>query len=177
MNLTRVAAWLFGAAVVGAWIASAASVSRGARVPRAPQRSAESAAVHNLAADVQAQTARLRQRLETAPVPKAPFRNPFMFAAREPKRPAARPAAPVVFTPPPPVAPVEPSLHLIGIAEKKAGDGVVRTAMMAAGDADNLIMATLGQTILGAYEVVAIGADAVELKDVATGATRRLVLR
>ena len=38
-------------------------------------------------------------------------------------------------------------------------------------------MVTAGQRILGIYDVVAIGVDAVELKHVATGATRRLALR
>jgi hypothetical protein len=81
------------------------------------------------------------------------------------------------FVPPPPVAVPEPSLQLIGIAEKKVGDVVVRTAMLAPGDADSLIMATAGQKILGAYEVVTIGVDAVLLKDLTTGEMRTLVLR
>ena len=78
----------------------------------------------------------------------------------------------------PPVAvPVEPRLQLIGIAEKKVGNAIVRTAMLTPGDADALIMATAGQQILGAYEVVTISADAVELKDLVTGATRTLLLK
>ena len=34
-----------------------------------------------------------------------------------------------------------------------------------------------GQRILGIYDVIAVGADAIELKHVATGAVRRLALR
>jgi hypothetical protein len=49
--------------------------------------------------------------------------------------------------------------------------------MLSPGDADALIMATVGQKILGAYEVLAVSIDAVELKDLVTGATRTLVLK
>ena len=72
---------------------------------------------------------------------------------------------------------MEPPLQLIGIAEKKVGDTLVRTAMLSPGDADALIMAKAGETILGAYEVVAVGVDAVELKDLVTGTSRTLVLK
>ena len=177
MQFTRLAAWLFAAAVLGAWFASAAGVPRAPRVPRTPPRTADTIAVEHLAADVQAQASRLRARLENAPAPKAPFRNPFSFSERPAPARAARPAPaqePVYVAPP--VAP-EPALELIGVAEKRAADGIVRTAMLMAGDGDNLIMATVGQKILGAYEVVTIGADAVELKDIVTGTSRRLVLK
>lgn len=171
---------MFAGAVATGWLASAAGVNRSARPPRTtPQRTPEAVALDNLVADVQTQAGRLRKRLETAPVPTAPFRNPFSFAERSaPVVRQSRPAvAPVpTFVPPPPVAP-EPSLQLIGIAEKKVGDVVVRTAMLAPGDADSLIMATTGQQILGAYEVVAISVDAVLLKDLTTGETRTLVLK
>jgi hypothetical protein len=141
--------------------------------------SADAVALDSLVSDVQTQASRLRKRLETAPAPNAPFRNPFSFAERAVAPPRASrpvPAPQPAFVPPPP-APVEPALRLIGIAEKKVGDGIVRTAMLSPGDADALIMATAGQKILGAYEVVAVGADAVELKDLVTGTTRTLVLK
>jgi hypothetical protein len=174
-------AWIFVAAVATAWLASAAGVGRTPYTPpRIPKPSPEAVVFEHLAADVQTQAARLRKRLESAPTPKAPFRDPFSFA----DRPAPVVRAPRPAPPPEPAAivaaapvPSEPSLQLIGIAEKKVGDAIVRTAMLTPGDADALIMATAGQQILGAYEVLAIGADAVELKNLATGATRTLVLR
>jgi hypothetical protein len=181
MQVSRLAAWMFAGAVATGWLASAAGVNRPARPPRTtPQRSPETVALDNLVADVQTQAGRLRKRLETAPVPTAPFRNPFSFAERS--APVARQSRSAIapaptFVPPPPVAVPEPSLQLIGIAEKKVGDVVVRTAMLAPGDADSLIMATAGQKILGAYEVVTIGVDAVLLKDLTTGEMRTLVLR
>lgn len=171
---------MFAGAVATGWLASAAGVNRSPRPPRTtPQPSSDAVALDNLVADVQMQAGRLRKRLETAPAP-TPVRNPFSFAERSApvvrqSRPAVAPAP--AFMPPPPVAAPEPSLQLIGIAEKKVGDVVVRTAMLAPGDADSLIMATAGQKILGAYEVVAIGVDAVELKDLVTGTIRTLVLR
>ena len=39
------------------------------------------------------------------------------------------------------------------------------------------MMAMVGQRLLSRYDVVAIGPDAVELKDLETGLPRRLVLR
>ena len=53
---------------------------------------------------------------------------------------------------------------------------MIRTAIMA-DEAENLLMATVGHTVLDRYRVEAIGADAVELKDVNTNAVRRIGLR
>ena len=170
---------MFVGAVACAWLASAAGVSRGARSDtRPPRPSPETLALDTLVTDVQTQAVRLRERMESAPVPKAPFRNPFSFAERAPAQRPARLQAPLPpIAAPAPVVPAEPPLQLIGIAEKKVGDTVVRTAMLSPGEADALIMATAGQKILGAYEVIAVSIDAVELKDLVTGATRTLVLR
>jgi hypothetical protein len=181
MQPSRVAAWIFVAVVAAAWLASAAGVSRNVRQPpRPPVDSPAVVAIDGLAAEVQTQAARLRQRLEGAPSPTPPFRNPFAFAERAPAparvAPAPKSPPPSDFVPPPTI-PAEPPLQLIGIAEKKIGDTVVRTAMLSPGDADALIMAKAGETILGAYEVVAVGVDAVELKDLVTGASRTLVLK
>ena len=90
MNASRVAAWMFGAAVLGAWLASAASDQRAAGSLRTAPPAAASPIDH-LATDVEAQAERLRQRLDTAPAPQAPLRNPFAFAPRV--QPVARPGA------------------------------------------------------------------------------------
>jgi len=178
MTGARFAAWILGAAVCGAWLASAAGVTREARVARATPRPPDAAQFDALAADVQAQAGRLRQRLAQAPAPREIERNPFRFAQRS--GPAIRRAAPhaapspdMPFTPP---EVREPALQLIGVAETHTKDGVVRTAMIAGGYND-LMMVTVGQRILGRYDIVAVGADAVELKDVQSGATRRLILQ
>lgn len=179
MNASRLAVWIVGAAVSGAWLASAAGITRQARVARVAPKPPETVQFDALAAEVQAQAGRLRDRLASAPAPSARNRNPFSFY----KEPAPR-RAPSVETradvQPEPALTVpevrEPALELIGIAETQKADGFVRTAMIT-GESDELIMVTAGQRILSRYDVIGVGADAVELKDIETGATRRLVLR
>jgi hypothetical protein len=175
MNASRLAAWTVGAAVFGAWLASAAGVTRQARAIRIAPRTAEAVQFDALAADVQAQTGRLRDRLANAPAPRID-RNPFSFSARPVRRvlaaEATTPAVPVPAT----VEVREPVLELIGLAETRKDEKLIRTAMITGGH-DELMMVTAGQRILGRYDVVAVGADAVELLDLQTGATRRLILR
>lgn len=174
MKASRLAAWIFGAAVCGAWLASAAGVSREPRIVRAPQRSTD-VRLDALAADVQAQAGRLRQRMAAAPAPETLDRNPFTFASRRQPAPRVKaPAAAPVVAQPPEIR--EPVLDLIGVAESKKDGTIVRTAMITGGY-DELMMVVAGQRILGRYDVVAVGADAVELKDLETGVIRRLVLR
>lgn len=174
MSAPRVAAWIFGLAVCTAWLASAAGVGR----TRTPARPAPSPAVDaqltTLAADVQTQTARLRDRLARAPAPSPQHRNPFAFSARPTATRVPAPAVAVTRELPPPI-PSEPELTLIGVAEMPGAAGPIRTAMMTTGSGD-LIMVSAGQTLLGRYEVTAVAADAVQLKE-ATGAIRTLVLR
>lgn len=179
MKASRLAAWIFGAAVCGAWLASAASVARPNRLARAPQRASSDVKLEALAADVQAQAGRLRQRLSSAPAPQGQNRNPFTFSMRPSaarSTPAAVPAVAAPAAAPAPIDIPEPVLQLIGVAENTRDGGVVRTAMIAGGH-DELMMVGRGQRVLGRYEVVAVGADAVELKDLETGAIRRLALR
>ena len=75
-----------------------------------------------------------------------------------------------------PLPPPEPALTLIGITEDQGPKGLVRTAVLT-DDADAVFVLTVGEMILDRYKVEAIGADAVELKDVGTNAIRRLALR
>jgi hypothetical protein len=178
MSASRLAAWIFGLAVCTAWLASAAGVGRYQPPARAAVRPAMDAELTALAADVQTQASRLRDRLAQAPAPSPRQRNPFSFGVRgsTSSRPL-RSAAPVSIDPPVvPAGPSEPLLTLIGVAEMIGRGGPVRTAMITGASGD-LIMVTAGQTVLGRYEVAAITADAVQLKDTATGALRVLVLR
>lgn len=178
MTGARLAVWVLGAAVCGAWLASAAGVTRQARVAATMPRQPDAAQFDALAADVQAQAGRLRARLAHAPAPRDVERNPFRFASRPApvSPPVARVDVPRFDTPEPVPEEREPALQLIGVAEKMTPAGLVRTAMIAGGR-DDLMMVTAGQQILGRYEVVAVGADAVELKDAGTGAIRRLIMR
>lgn len=176
MTPGRAAVYFGGTVVLAAWLASAASTTFTSLEPQPAPRPVATRGTERLAADVQAQSVRLRQRMASAPVPQEPTRNPFAFAVRElPRaRPAAVPAA--VMPPPAPPAPREPDLALAGIAEQQSATGVVRTAIVV-GAGDEIFMVTEGQALAGRYTVAAIGPDAVELKDSTTGSTRRLALR
>jgi type IV pilus biogenesis protein PilP len=177
MSASRLAAWIFGFAVCTAWLASAAGVGRYRPSPRPAPRAAMDAGLTTLAADVQTQTARLRDRLAQAPAPSPAQRNPFSFAAPA-AAPARPPVTPVATAPPvmPDLSPGEPTLTLIGVAEMPGAGGPVRTAMIT-GPSGELLMVTAGQTLAGRYEVAGIAADAVQLKDTSSGALRTLVLR
>ena len=170
MPPARAAAYyVVGAGLLVAWLASAAGVSRSpTAMPRAPGPSAEAVQLDAVASDVQSQARRLRTRLAAAPAPQAPYRNPFAFVSD----PAARPARvrPPSIVPPPAIAD-EPDLVLIGVAEQ----GTTRTAMIGSGE--ELLMVSEGQTLAGRYRVVKVAADAIELVDLGTGATRRLFLK
>jgi hypothetical protein len=164
------------ALVLVAWLATASGVSVAPRAPQ-PQTSAAISATQALADDVQAQASRLRERMATAPVPRTPTRNPFAFAPASALKPAERSrVAPTMPLESAAVIPSEPPLQLVGVAERQTPTGVVRTALITA-DSDELFMLVAGETLGGRYKVSAVGVDAVELADVVSGATRRLVLR
>jgi hypothetical protein len=176
MTPTRAAAYLGTGVLLLAWLSSAAGV--GEQPPGNPEapRPVQTAGTETLASDVQAQAARLRERLASAPAPQQPLRNPFAFAPRpQPRR--SRPSTAVNSAPVPSVVLYpEPALSLIGVAEDGTPDEIVRTAIITAEDGE-LFMVTVGQSIGARYKVQAIGADVVELSDLINGSVRRLALR
>jgi hypothetical protein len=177
MSASRVAAWIGLTGLLGAWLASAAGLPRTTPPARAPQRPADAMLMDSLVSDVQSQTLRLRSRMASAPAPTAMSRNPFSFSDRPAAR-VPRTASPAIVQPiaPAPEPEPEPELELIGVAGDSGTGTLVRTAMIT-GPANELMMVTSGQRILGLYDVVTVGADAIELKHVVTGAVRRLALR
>ncbi len=130
-----------------------------------------------IAADVQQQAARLRQRMSEAPAPSSAVRNPFAFGepGNAPRAPRSLVHATVAADPEPAVAPA-PALLLMGIAEEATAAGPRRTAIIG-GEGDALFMVVEGESVAGRYKVTKIGADAVELEDQTTKAYRRLALR
>ena len=177
MTIRRGAAYGGLFCLLAAWLASAASTTfdsqgaadAGVAVPSSPDP---------LDLDFHAQAAKLRERLAAAPSPQAPHRNPFSFEAaplRYAAAPAVRELAPV-DVPPAPAAPPEPTLFLVGVAEDQGPQGPTRTAILS-DDGDGTFMAAVGGMVGGRYQVQAIGADVVELKDLTTGGIRRLALR
>ena len=177
MTLRRGAAYGGLFCLLAAWLASAASTTFDT------QGGADAAAVVPASPDpfdldFQGQAAKLRERLAAAPVPQAPHRNPFVFESRAPRHAPAR----IVSELPPvepalaPVPPPEPALFLVGIAEDQGPQGPARTAILS-DDAQGTFMVAVGGMVGSRYQVHAIGADAVELKDLSTGGVRRLALR
>ncbi len=177
MTSTRAVAYIGGASLLLAWLAVASGddPQRPRPARDAPPRE-DAQVLQRIASDVQAQAARLRKRLATAPAPDRSLRNPFAFGLGEPipSRGRAPVAAAVVADEP--RVPAEPALALVGVAEQETPDGIVRTAMLTIGG-DDLLLVTAGQPVGLRYRVVAVGADAVELRDTVTGETRRLALR
>ena len=168
--------------LVLAWLAAAAD--RQPAVPHATsdQPSAAHARAGHLAQDIRDQARRLRSQLDSAPQPTMSGRNPFTFDDRVSSRSHDAQAAPVVpaleaalvaSTPDP------PPLTLSGIAEEASGadnPAAPRRVAVLSGYGD-VFLARIGETVASRYEVTAIGADAVELKDLITGSTIRLGLR
>ena len=155
----------------------------GARVgqtppPAEPSRPVETSGTASLAADVQAQTARLKARMSEAPAPLAPSRNPFAFTPRHetaarPKRPA-REVGPLAD--PTALPPAEPAIELVGVAESQTTEGIVRTAVISALSGE-LFLVKEGESIAARYRVKAVSSTSVELTDLVTGGIRRLALR
>ena len=175
MTAKRAAAYCGGGLLILAGFSFAGALGRQTPPATDPSTAVETSGTVNLAAEVQAQTARLKARLAQAPPAAEPVRNPFMFAPRETgRRPAREGATPVPE--PAPLPPAEPAIELVGVAEDRVEDAVVRTAIVSslAGD---LYLVKEGESIAGRYKVKAVGADAVDLTDLLTGGTRRLTLR
>src|SRR6187549_1918951 len=178
MTLRRATLYVAGGTLLVAWFSSAASMSLGRNPRRAPQVVTDTAPAQTLAISVQTQARRLKERLAAAPLPQQPIRNPFAFRPAPELRVAPVSRAPV---PVPTTAPVEMvipdvPLLLVGLAEHRNGDGLVRSAAISS-NGEDLIMADVGSVIVGRYTVTSIGSDAVEMKDGSTGRIRRLVLQ
>jgi hypothetical protein len=176
MTAKRAAAYSGGVLLLLAWLASAAGLGRQRATPEQTPEPVETSGTTLLAADVQAQTERLKSRLASAPVPQNPVRNPFTFAAKEVSPRRVKSAA--IEPDPVPVVlePAEPAIDLVGIAEDKTPKGPVRTAIISALSGE-LFLVKEGDSIAGRYRVKTVGPESVELADQLLGSVRRLTLR
>jgi hypothetical protein len=180
MTFTRAAAIVSGGALLVAWFAVAGSTPEQELGPvgdRTP--STGTSGPGSLAAEVEQQAVRLRERLAQAPAPEPQPRNPFSFAPARSLRHMASADGPVhleTATPGAPPVAAPPSLVLMGIAEEPSFEGPHRTAVIG-GAGDELYMVMEGQTFADRYKVKTIGVDAIELEDTVTGGFRRLALR
>lgn len=159
-----------------AWLAYAGGAARNPADAQERSAPVETSGTESLASEIQSQTTRLKTRMAAAPTPQEPYRNPFIFGARESATPRVRPEA-VVTPPPAPTTPPEPAIELIGVTTNQSPNGPVRTAVISALSGE-LFLAKEGETIATRYRVGPVSADAVELIDLAVpGTTRRLVLK
>jgi hypothetical protein len=173
MTIRRAALYIGGASLLVAWLSSAASLSLQTPPRQLPAPASNEPSPELIAASVQAQAKRLKERLATAPLPQEPIRNPFAFGPVNPPPPTSARRLQASVDEPPALIPPDPMLALIGIGESRNPDGIVRTAMITT-DRDELVVAAVGDVVVQRYQVAAIGPDAVELSDVATGTIRRL---
>jgi hypothetical protein len=178
MTAKQTAAYSGGGLLLLAWLASASGLVRQAAPVVESQSPVETSGTTTLAADVQAQTARLRTRLSAAPAPQQHYRNPFAFAKREPSPSPQREKTREATTAPLPTvaAPDDPAIDLVGVAENRTEKGLERSAIVSALSGE-LFIVKEGELIAARYRVKAIDKEAVELTDVLTGASRRLTLR
>lgn len=170
MNASQAAVMGVGVNLIALWAAAAAG---GHLAPRAsvavPPQDAVDQAVDQARTSLVAAAGRIEAHARSLGGMAAPTRNPFRFGGRAPlaapetaHRRAGEPAAEAprdsVAAPAP-----GPDLRLVGMAESRDGETVVRTAILRAGS--ELVLAVLGTRIGGRYEVVAMSADMVELED------------
>jgi hypothetical protein len=118
---------------------------------------------------------RLKSRLNTHAQSHALDRNPFEFGHAPVPRPAVMPAAAATIAAPPAPVDLPPPFTLSGVAEQKTGDVVERTAILTGNS--QIYFAKAGDRVVGRYDVTAVGADAVELREIEGGRIIRLGLR
>jgi hypothetical protein len=124
-----------------------------------------------LAAQLDAQATRLRERLSSPPPYSEPSRDPFRFRSAAPKR-TTKPAP---KTPPAePAAPAPPLPHVVAIATNTVDGAVVHTAVI--GLDATVKMVRPGDTFLN-FSIRSVAPDGVELVDPATDQTFRISLQ
>ena len=170
MNLKRTATIVVVGGALAAWLWAAGTSN--VHVSQPPV--ARQTAVEKSGAELANEIARLRERLRPTVMPQPNGRNLFQFRAPR-SNPAlvTRPSDPREF-PPAPALPPPPAFKLSGIAEDPGPSGPIRTAIISG--QGELFLAKEGDYVTPRYRVLRISVDVVELVDVETNATLRLVL-
>ncbi|MBI2832928.1 MAG: hypothetical protein HYX76_00700 [Acidobacteria bacterium] len=177
MTPARAAVIVAGGGLLAAWLAAAA-----ARLPVVAQDpvatpAGASAPVDPALTDLQAQAARLRERLGSGP-PLRHRRDPFTFAPVVRKAPRVTPVA-AAFAPVALPEPPRPAVTLVGIAEETPdlshAESKRRTAVISA--FDQLFMVKEGELVTPRFRVAAIGTDVVELVDLTDHTAFRIALK
>ena len=108
----------------------------------------------------------------------APSRNPFEFVVAKPKPvidQRAKATAALTALAPMVLPPALPQVALVGLVDREVDGRVVRTAVLSFGGRLHYVEA--GGRVGGAYEVVAVGPNAVDLLALDSNTPRRLVQR
>jgi hypothetical protein len=182
ITFSRVAVLTGGAVVLAAWLSSAAgtvppvpATDRPVVVGVAPAQSLGLAPAQLV---LDREVARLSARLEQAPRPRDPARNPFTLRARvRATRPVPSAVAATAALPPlvvDRVAVERPAVSLAGIGVDRTSYGFRRTAVLSADG--RVILARVGDEVLGWFQVRGVTDDAVELLDLRDGGPLRLTL-
>ena len=166
---------LLGVAVL-AWLALASRPAPLAVLPP-PPRAATAAPLLRDIDDLDRAAARLRDGRSAVQQLAEPGRNPFAFVVARPK-PAAAPkpadAAAALAALAPLVLPPTP-VTLVGLVDREENGRPVRIAVLSFGGRLHYVEA--GSRLGAAYEVVSVGANAVDLLALDTNTPRRLVQR
>lgn len=160
LRLTSAVLLLGGAALLLTWVNAPA-----APVPQAG--AGVGAAIRAPAAPgvAQVDVERLRARLAAVPSYQTPIRDPFHYGEKSARRGVEPPGAVPVVPPPPPLP------RLVAILTSDTGAGPARQIVVSAGA--GVKVAGVGDRV-GAFVVRAIGTDAADLVDPATGAAFRI---
>ena len=177
----RVGMLIGGGGLLAAWLAAAASAPGAAPADEQVPAQSRVAAEDPLVTEMRLQADRLRTYLERVPPSPEPARNPFEFATPDgPSAPAERAVRETAVDEPGPVpgavaAPAStPTLRLIGVAERRADGGAVRTAIFSG--PTNTYLVEAGDEIAGQFRVIAVAPESVELLRLDDQATFTLVL-
>jgi hypothetical protein len=173
MRWKQTLSFTVGGGAFAAWMAGAAMSTRGVPVTRV----AEPTPVELQGAALEAEILRLRERLRPTSVPQG-GRNLFDFGTSPAPRARTivrqRPADSSQTAPAAPV-PASPPLVLIGLAEDRDGDRLVRTAIISGfGD---VFLVKEGEAIGERYQVASIGPDGAVLLDRDGASTTTLRLK
>jgi hypothetical protein len=179
MNASRTAAIVVGVNLIAVWVAAAAGGLVAQPSPASvPARLSADQAVEEASSLLTAATMRLEAHARRRETPMPVARDPFRFggtgrAARH--SPGVRETDRPVESRPAEAAAPAFNVVLQGMAESQDGDTVVRTAILSA-DGD-LVLATVGMAIGGRFQVVAIGADSIDLEDMVDRSRRTCRLK
>ena len=187
MTNSRVALLAVGTALMGAWLSSAASTAPGAAADLQlgrPVAVSAHEADPSPRLDLDHEVARLTARLEAAPRPRSPSRNPFTLGRRERAESLAESRAPetllpgdVVVASPAVVGwgPVAtPAITLAGIGAERTPTGFLHTAILSADG--RVFLSHVGDEVMGRYQVRQVSATAAVLLDHQTGESLYLTL-